>query len=242
MRVKRNCSAAWFEGVADRAHIVFETLIHDIDLLLWFSGSQATRVMAMERRFGSHLSPEGCFALIQFASGCVGIAETSWFVPAQAPANVITDTWQGTIDAELAVVGTHRTAQLRLLDGPLQIWGEQGAALPRRAALAPGPGAGRPAAGTGRFRDRSPLGHPIGHGFPEPGDRWSAHRRSDRGVVTQRPNGHAVAALIVRQPEKVSPIAGITFHLQATSGLLPAHAKRDDRLKNNKFQSWTRSG
>ena len=41
MRVKRNCSAAWFEGVADRAHIVFETLIHDIDLLLWFSGSQA---------------------------------------------------------------------------------------------------------------------------------------------------------------------------------------------------------
>ena len=125
LRVKRNCSAAWFEGVADRAHTVFETLIHDIDLLLWFSGSHATRVMAMERRFGSHLSPEGCFALIQFASGCVGIAETSWFVPAQAPANVITDTWQGTIDAELAVVGTRRTAQLRLLDGPLQIWGEQ---------------------------------------------------------------------------------------------------------------------
>ena len=124
MRVKRNCSAAWFEGVADRAHTVFETLIHDIDLLLWFSGSQATRVMAMERRFGNHLSPEGCFALIQFASGCVGIAETSWFVPAQAPANVITEMWQGTIDAELAVVGTRRTAQLRLLDGPLQIWGD----------------------------------------------------------------------------------------------------------------------
>jgi predicted dehydrogenase len=105
---------------------VFETLIHDIDLLLWFSGSQATRVMAMERRFGSHLSPEGCFALIQFASGCVGIAETSWFVPAQAPANVLADGWRGTIDAELALVGTRQSAQLRLLEGPLQIWGEQG--------------------------------------------------------------------------------------------------------------------
>ena len=125
LRAKRNCSAAWFEGVADRAHTVFETLIHDIDLLLWFSGSQASRVMAMERRFGSHLSPEGCFALIQFARGCVGVAETSWFVPGQAPANLITETWQGTIDAELAVVGTRRTAQLRLLDAPLQIWGEQ---------------------------------------------------------------------------------------------------------------------
>jgi predicted dehydrogenase len=124
MRVKRNCSAAWFEGVADRAHTVFETLIHDIDLLLWFSGAQATRVMAMERRFGKHLSPEGCFALIQFASGCVGIAETSWFVPGQAPATVFTNSWQGTIDAELAVVGTRQSAQLRLLDGPLQIWGD----------------------------------------------------------------------------------------------------------------------
>jgi predicted dehydrogenase len=125
IRAQRNCSRRSFAAIADHVHTVHRTLIHDIDLLLWFSGSQASRVMAMERRFGSHLSPEGCFALIQFACGCVGIAETSWFVPAQAPANVITDTWQGTIDAELAVVGTRRTAQLRLLDGPLQIWGEQ---------------------------------------------------------------------------------------------------------------------
>ena len=130
IRVKRNCSAAWFTTVADRAHTVFETLIHDIDLLLWLSGSQATRVMAMERRFGQHLSPEGCFALIQFASGCVGIAETSWFVPAMAPANVVTESWQGTIDAELAVVGSQQTAQLRLLDAPLQIWGELGQRSP----------------------------------------------------------------------------------------------------------------
>lgn len=123
IRVKRNCSAAWFATVAERAHTVFETLIHDIDLLLWFTGSTATRVMAMERRFGPHRSPEGCFALIEFASGCIGMAETSWFVPAQAPANVDAGAWQGTIDAELAVVGTRQTAQLRLLDGPLQIWG-----------------------------------------------------------------------------------------------------------------------
>ena len=43
----------------------------------------------------------------------------------QAPANVITETWQGTIDAELAVVGTRQSAQPRLLAGPLQIWGVQ---------------------------------------------------------------------------------------------------------------------
>ena len=52
------------------------------------------------------------------------MAETSWFVPPQAPANVMTDSWSGTIDAELAVVGTQQTAQLRLLDSPLTIWGQ----------------------------------------------------------------------------------------------------------------------
>jgi predicted dehydrogenase len=124
IRVKRNLSAAWFSAVADRAHTVYESLIHDLDLLLWLSGSRATRVMAMERRFGTHQSPEGCYALIELASGCVAMAETSWFVPPQAPANVMTETWAGTIDAELAVVGTQQTAQLRLLDSPLTIWGQ----------------------------------------------------------------------------------------------------------------------
>ena len=45
IRVKRNLSAAWFSAVADRALTVFDSLIHDLDLLLWFSGSRATRVM-----------------------------------------------------------------------------------------------------------------------------------------------------------------------------------------------------
>lgn len=124
IRVKRNLSAAWFSAVADRTHTVFESLIHDLDLLLWMSGSWATRVMAMERRFGTHQSPEGCYALIELASGCVAMAETSWFVPPQAPANVMTETWAGTIDSELAIVGTWQTAQLRLLDSPLTIWGQ----------------------------------------------------------------------------------------------------------------------
>lgn len=130
LRVKRNVSASWFEPVADRAHTVFETLIHDLDLLLWFSGSTPRRVMAMERRFGTHRSPEGCFALIECANGCIGFAETSWFVPARAPANVSTEAWDGSIDAEVAVVGTRQSAQLRLLDSPLTIWNDDRVRVP----------------------------------------------------------------------------------------------------------------
>jgi len=125
IRTQRNCTAASFGAIANRVHTVYRTLIHDIDLLLWLTGSHATSVMAMERRLGDQLSPEGCFALIRLANGQVGQLESSWFVPDQAPANVVTDHWLGCIDAELAVVGTRKTARLRWLDGPLQIWGPQ---------------------------------------------------------------------------------------------------------------------
>src|SRR5690606_28976915 len=44
IRTKRNCSRAWFPSFGDRAHPVQETSIHDIDLLLWLTGSPVVRV------------------------------------------------------------------------------------------------------------------------------------------------------------------------------------------------------
>jgi len=73
-----------------------------------------------------HLSglryPDICVALLHFAGGAVGILETSWLAPAAAPANVLTGTWHGTIDAELEIVGSAGTARLRMLDSGLSIW------------------------------------------------------------------------------------------------------------------------
>ncbi len=130
IRTKRNCSADWFGVIADRVHTVYETMIHDLDLMLWLADSPVCRVMAMERHLGKHRFPEGIFALLHFANGCVGMAEASWFVPQGAPANVLTSNWQGSIDAELAVVGSRQTAQLRYLDAPLRIWGAAGTTIP----------------------------------------------------------------------------------------------------------------
>ena len=126
IRARRNCSRTSFAAIADRIHTVHRTLIHDIDLLLWLSRSRVTSVMAMEVRQGDHLAPQGCFALLRLANGAVAQLESSWTVPAQAPANVLTDHWQGCIDAELAVVGSQRTARLQGLQTPLQVWGDQG--------------------------------------------------------------------------------------------------------------------
>jgi predicted dehydrogenase len=124
-RGQRNCSRRSFQGIADRVHTVHRTLIHDIDLLLWFSGSQVISVAAMDYRQGSHLSPNGCFAMLRLANGCVAQLESSWYVPDHSPVNVMNDHWSGCIDAELAVVGTQRSARINGLQSPLQVWTNQ---------------------------------------------------------------------------------------------------------------------
>lgn len=130
IRCQRNCSRRSFAAIADQVHTVFRTLIHDIDLLLWFSNSSVVSVTALEFRQGDHLAPQGCFALLGLANGCIAQLESSWTVPDQAPANVITPHWNSTIDAELAVVGTAQTARLRGLDSGLQVWSDRNVQSP----------------------------------------------------------------------------------------------------------------
>jgi predicted dehydrogenase len=125
IRVKRNCSRAWAASYLERVPTVFETLIHDLDLMLWYTQSHPVEVTALESNVNGHAHPDATFALIRFASGTVGLAESSWFVPDQALTNVTTPDWTGTIDAELAIVGSEQTAQLRMLDTPLQIWSDR---------------------------------------------------------------------------------------------------------------------
>lgn len=121
-RVKRNCSKAWFDAYGDRAHAVHETVIHDIDLLLWLLGDRCTRVYAAQRHVTGHRFPDATMALLQFAGGAIAVVETSWLVPDRGPANVVTDDWFGTIDAEMEIIGTERTARLRGLESGLEIW------------------------------------------------------------------------------------------------------------------------
>ena len=80
------------------------------------------RVQAVERHLSELQYPGGCSALVEFASGAVGILETSWLVPAGAPTNVVTPTWRGTIDAEIEVIGDAGTSRTRLLDAPFSMW------------------------------------------------------------------------------------------------------------------------
>lgn len=130
IRTKRNVSKAWFPTFGDRAHPIQETAIHDLDLVLWYARSEVKRVYAIERNVSGMTYPDACWALIEFASGAVAIVETSWFVPAGAPANVVTPNWRGTIDAEIEVIGTLGTRRIRLLDAPYSMWTADFTAMP----------------------------------------------------------------------------------------------------------------
>ncbi len=124
-RAKRNCSKAWFEVYGDRAHAVYETIIHDIDYLLWIVDSPCESVYALEHNLSGRRYPDATMALLRFESGLIASLETSWLVPDRAPANVLTDTWHGTIDSELEIAGEHRSARVRILESGLDIWSDE---------------------------------------------------------------------------------------------------------------------
>jgi len=125
MSVKRNCSRAWMDVYGDRAHSVYETVIHDFDLILWFTGSRAKSVYAVQRHISGHAFPDAVVALLQMENGTVVTIETSWLVPERAPANTLTDNWFGTIDAGLTIVGSKQSAELRILNSSLSIWTDE---------------------------------------------------------------------------------------------------------------------
>lgn len=163
LRAKRNASRVWFPDYGDRAHPIYETAIHDIDLLLWCAASPVVRVQAVERNRSGMRYPDGCWALLEFANGAVGIIETSWFVPDGAPANVVTPTWRGTIDAELEVIGDIGTSRIRLLDAPLTRWSAGFMSAPETGLWSEVSGAigGAPREEDAHFIDR------VRHGAPE---------------------------------------------------------------------------
>lgn len=125
LRLKRNCSRSWFQIYGDRAHSVHETIIHDIDLAVWLTGSRATKVYAVSRNISGLTYPDATMAIVQFENGTMCTMETSWLIPDRAPANVLTDTWHGTIDAELEAIGTRQSARVRLLESTLNVWSDE---------------------------------------------------------------------------------------------------------------------
>lgn len=123
IRTKRNFSRDWFDSFGKRVHPVYESGVHELDLLLWYTGARCRTVAAFERNMSGYEHPDLFSALLQFENGVVATLDSSWLVPPGAPRN-LTETLEldGTIDAHIELIGEFGTAQYRLNHDGLSVW------------------------------------------------------------------------------------------------------------------------
>jgi predicted dehydrogenase len=80
MYARRNSLAPAVKRVLGHCPLVYWLAPHDIDMMLWTAGSPVVSVSAASRA-GADNDTDFILATLRFASGAVGILETSWCTP-----------------------------------------------------------------------------------------------------------------------------------------------------------------
>lgn len=111
----------WLAKTYLRAHGVLEASIHDLDLLLWYTGDRVSRVRAVQRNTANYPNPDATWALLEFCKGAVAYVENLWLNP---DAGGI-----GTNDA-MQVTGTRGIANIDFVNAGLSLWRETGYLAP----------------------------------------------------------------------------------------------------------------
>lgn len=104
-----------------RVHPALITAIHDIDIMLWVTGSNVGRVQAIDRLASRDDGAHGLWGLLEFADGTIGTVETSWMLRDEV--GIFND------DA-FEASGTGGTAKIQLDAPALRILGEGGLDVP----------------------------------------------------------------------------------------------------------------
>lgn len=128
---RRAYSRPWFASFGTRVHPVFESMVHDIDLTLWYLGAPGRRVYAQTLASGAGEVPDVLTAVVTAQDGRLISLQSNWLVPAGAPRNLPAGELdplelEGAIEAQVEVVGTEGTARVALDDGS-RLWTDAGA-------------------------------------------------------------------------------------------------------------------
>ena len=137
VQAKRSFSRAWFAGFGSRVHPVFESMIHDLDLALWYLPSPVRRVYAQAHSTAGDADgvPNTLVATLTAEDGALAVLQSTWLVPDAAPITLAgppvgpLDLW-GTIDAQLEVVGTSQVGKVNLTADGLTLWDDSGVRTP----------------------------------------------------------------------------------------------------------------
>ena len=136
IQAKRSFSRTWFAGFGSRVHPVFESMIHDLDLALWYLPSAVRRVYAQTGSTGNGDGvPNTLVATLTAEDGALAVLQSAWLVPDAAPITLAgppagpLDLW-GTIDAQLEVVGTSQVGKVDLMADGLHLWNDSAVRAP----------------------------------------------------------------------------------------------------------------
>lgn len=130
---RRSFSKAWFAAYGSRVHPVFESMVHDLDLALWFLQARVRRVYAQSLASGAADTdvPDVLVATLTAEDGALAVLQSAWLAPAGAPATLAPPfELEGTIDAQLDVVGTERSGRVDAMAPGVSVWGADGMAVP----------------------------------------------------------------------------------------------------------------
>lgn len=135
VQAKRGFSRAWFAGFGSRVHPVFESMIHDLDLALWYLPSPVRRVYAQAASSGGDGMPDTLVAVLTAEDGALAVLQSNWLVPDAAPVTLAGPPTapldlQGTIDAQIEVVGASGVGRVDLTAGELTLWDDSGLRAP----------------------------------------------------------------------------------------------------------------
>lgn len=107
-----------------RTHTVYELMVHDLDLAIWYAGSRVKTVRAYGRGESPAEAPEVLWACLEFANGCLAMLHSNWMTPDEA----------GIAIADSAeVIGDKGTAHFETSLSGLQIWNAAGRQSPDTA-------------------------------------------------------------------------------------------------------------
>lgn len=131
IRAKRNFSKDWFDHFGKRVHPVYESGIHDLDLILWYANQTCVSVAAVERNMSGYEYPDLFSAILTFENGLVASLDSAWLYPNGGPQNLVeTLELDGTIDADIEVCGDKGTANYKLAHSGYSLWTEAGVQHP----------------------------------------------------------------------------------------------------------------
>lgn len=99
-----------------RTHQLLVCSVHEIDLMLWYTGAKVNRVRGYQVELKKGTGADLSWGILEFEGGALGFVQTMWLLPDKT--RLLDDGMQVVTDSGVANVTIHSGLDLWLEDGP----------------------------------------------------------------------------------------------------------------------------